>query len=132
MENDLFLGASTLIFERAKALRLHLTEAEEKLWHRLRNNQMKGFRFRRQHPLLHYIADFYCHEARLVVELDGAVHEQTEQTQRDEGRTFDLSEYGIDVLRFTNQQVLNDTETVLNEISARLPASATRTRRPRP
>ena len=63
------------IFDNAKVLRQRSTKAEQHLWKMIRNSQLMGFKFRRQHPLKYFIADFYCHEALLVIELDGSIHE---------------------------------------------------------
>jgi len=69
--DDLHLEANSKTFEKAKELRTNQTAAEELLWKKLRNKQLNGFKFRRQHPLMQFIADFYCYEKKLVVELDG-------------------------------------------------------------
>src|SRR4030095_8695699 len=74
-------------FGHAKELRRKSTEAEEKLWSLLRNRQLKGKKFRRQHPILHYVADFYCHECKLVIELDGNFHRKKEVKEYDQWRT---------------------------------------------
>ena len=70
-----FYGATEETFERAKSLRKKMTDGEKLFWQLLRRNNVKGFYFRRQHPIGHYVADFYCHKAKVVVELDRAVHE---------------------------------------------------------
>jgi imidazole glycerol-phosphate synthase subunit HisF len=77
-KGGMFDGASPLIFERAKDLRKNMTEAEKVLWFHLKQNS-GGFKFRRQHPLGIYIADFYCHKAKLVIELDGTIHDDAEE-----------------------------------------------------
>jgi NADH:ubiquinone oxidoreductase subunit E len=79
-----------------------------------------GFKFRRQHQFGDYVADFYCHEAQLVVECDGAVHEENERWQHDQARDAYLTGHGLRVLRFTNEQVLEDIEITLKEISSYL------------
>jgi len=70
----MFYGASPLIFERAKELRKRMTETENILWNALRRKNRKGYKFRRQHPMSTYIADFYCHQLKLVIEIDGGYH----------------------------------------------------------
>jgi len=78
----------------------------------LRNRRLQNAKFRRQHPVEKYIVDFYCHELRLVVELDGSEHLDDSQTFYDEERTKLLNSSGIRVIRFWNNDVLKDTETV--------------------
>ncbi|MGH9316909.1 MAG: endonuclease domain-containing protein, partial [Thermoanaerobaculia bacterium] len=91
-----------------------------KLWRRLRNRGLAGAKFRRQCPVGSYVVDFYCDEARLVVELDGGGHAQEEQRPRDLRRTGDIEALGVRVLRFWNGDVLNNVEGVLQRISAAL------------
>jgi cyclase len=113
----MFYNARPIIFERAKRLRKNMTEAEKLLWERLRNKQL-GVRFKPQHPIGHFIADFYCHQAKLVVELDGEIHNK--QKQYDIGREGEMEEYGIRVLRFKNHEVLEDLEGVVGRIKESL------------
>jgi very-short-patch-repair endonuclease len=86
----------------ARNLRANATEAEAKLWYYLRNRQMRGFHFRRQHPLGSYILDFYCAEKNLVIEVDGSQHFETQHAARDAQRSAHLEELGLTVLRFDN------------------------------
>ena len=72
---NMFYGAKPELFARAKYLRENMTESEQLLWHKLRNNQLK-YRFKAQHPIDIFIADFYCHQKQLVIEIDGKIHEQ--------------------------------------------------------
>jgi very-short-patch-repair endonuclease len=116
IEKKMFYGASSLIFERAKSLRFNPTDAEKKISEGLRNKQLLGLKFRFQHPLSQFIADFYCHKIKLVIEIDGGIHLDEEQRQRDIGRTFELEKYGIEVMRFSNEEVLYDYEKVLEKI----------------
>lgn len=96
--------------ERAKALRRNLTEAEKKLWAILRLRQMDGHKFRRQVPFGRYVADFACHEARLIVEVDGGQHDPSLEP---EARRLEyLSREGYRVLRFWNNDVLENPEGV--------------------
>src|SRR5438874_3505827 len=91
--------------QRARELRRVSTPAERRLWECLRDRRLHGLKFRRQQPLYGYIVDFYCAERRLVVELDGAVHQDPEQQSYDEYRTRQLHERGLTVLRFRNGEV---------------------------
>jgi very-short-patch-repair endonuclease len=104
------------IFEKAKELRKSMTEAESYLWKKLRRRQLNGLKFRRQHPLDIFIADFYCHEKKLIIELDGGIHDSIEQSEYDDGRTFELEEKGFKIIRFRNEEVFNDLEKVLAKI----------------
>ena len=114
---DMFYNAKPPIFEKAKALRNNMTKAELLLWERLRNNQIIGLRFRAQHPIDIFIADFYCHVLKLVIEIDGGVHDDEEQTVYDKGRTAELNNLGIEVIRFSNAEVLSDIDTVVRKIT---------------
>ncbi len=99
---------------RAKELRRNLTQAEANLWARLRNRQLGGLKFRRQHPVGPFIADFYCAEHRLVVEIDGDIHDL--RIEQDQERTWQFEKYGYNVIRFPNGQVEQDLESVLASI----------------
>ncbi|MGV3722352.1 MAG: endonuclease domain-containing protein [Actinomycetota bacterium] len=103
--------------ELARRFRREPTGAEELLWQRLRGGRCAGLKFRRQHPLPGCIADFYCAELLLVVEVDGEVHLEPENRERDANRDEWLASLGLRVLRFTNQQVLTEIESVLNKIA---------------
>lgn len=93
-----------------------MTESEKALWEELRNRKMLGLKFRRQHPLHWYVADFYCHEKRLVIEIDGGVHNRKEIKEHDLNRTAELERLGIRVIRFTNEEILSSKEMVLKKI----------------
>jgi very-short-patch-repair endonuclease len=90
-----------------------MTDAERKLWHRLRGEQL-GAKFRRQHPFENYVLDFVCLERLLVIEVDGSQH--AENKEIDEVRTAVLSRAGFKVLRFWNNEVLNETDSVVQSI----------------
>ena len=75
-----------------------------------------GFKFRRQHPLKYFIADFYCHEAKLVVELDGNIHELENIKEYDQHREVIISELGITILRFTNDEIFSEVQNVINKM----------------
>jgi len=102
----------------ARNLRNNSTFSEIILWHELKGKKMRGYDFHRQKPLLNYIADFYCCELYLVIELDGITHIFDEVAERDERKEKNLSKFGIKVLRFYDDEVLNDMENVLREIEA--------------
>ncbi len=99
-------------------LRRDQTDAERKLWMHLRSRQMNGAKFRRQQPIGRYIVDFFCPEQRLVIELDGGHH--ADQLQADKRRTDFLVKTGYRVLRFWDNEVLTDTEAVLQKINDEL------------
>jgi very-short-patch-repair endonuclease len=105
---------------KAKELRKNMTLAEKILWQRLRRKEIMGVRIRRQHPMSKFIADFYCHQAKLVIEVDGPYHNEEEQKNYDEGRYKELKEFGIEIIRFTNEEVESDIEAVLEKIREKL------------
>jgi very-short-patch-repair endonuclease len=98
-------------------MRKEATPAEKELWRVLRNRAVNGLRFRRQHTLDGLVLDFYCPEVRLCVELDGGVHDTEAQRERDAARTAHLEIRGIRVIRFRNQEVLDDMRSVLTRIA---------------
>jgi very-short-patch-repair endonuclease len=105
------IRAPATVRMRAKGLRRNMTQAESLLWDRLRNRRLNGLKFRRQHPLGRLIADFYCVQYRLVVELDGGIHDV--QNDYDEERTRQFEAFGYRVIRFRNDQIEMDMEKVL-------------------
>jgi very-short-patch-repair endonuclease len=96
-----------------------MTEAEKIVWERLCNKQL-GVRIRRQHPIYKYIADYYCHELKLVIEIDGGIHLSKENKENDIGRDITLNEFGIQIIRFTNDQVINDIDQIIEEIKKKI------------
>lgn len=104
------------MFHRARAMRRAPTGAEHRLWYHLRNRQLAGFKFRRQHRVGPFICDFACIEASLVVEVDGSQH--AEQVEYDQRRDAFLFDRGFHVLRFTNVEALHQTDDVLAAIYA--------------
>lgn len=104
--------------DRARRLRRVQTEAERRLWMRLRDRQLHNAKFRRQHPVGPFITDFCCPEHRLVVELDGGQH--VVQAEADQARTAFLTQRGYRVLRFWDHEVMEDMEAVLQQIVAEL------------
>ena len=101
---------------RARTLRTHLTDAEQRLWRHLRGKQILGIQFYRQRPIGNYIVDFYAPTARLVIEVHGAHHFDVAQAQYDKERTEYLQEIGLEVLRFDDRQVLLELESVTQVI----------------
>ena len=99
---------------KARAMRHEPTEAEAMLWEALRARRLNGFKFRRQHVIGRFIADFYCAEAGLIVEVDGGVHD--ERRSEDRVREEALGGLGLTVLRFTNDRVLENMNAVLDDI----------------
>jgi very-short-patch-repair endonuclease len=104
--------------ERAGTLRGNMTEAEKRLWQILRSHQMKGYKFRRQVPIGRYIADFVCHKARLIIEIDGGQHDRS--SPREAERSGFLQNEGYRILRFWNNEVLANLggvhETIVGEL----------------
>lgn len=99
----------------SQKLRTTQTEAEKRLWYRIRCDQL-GFRFYRQKPLLTYIVDFYCPKAKLVIELDGSQHYEPEHQANDKIRDAELASLGLTVLRFDNYRVMTEIDSVIEDI----------------
>ena len=100
----------------SRALRTNMTEAEQRLWSRLRGKQLHGVQFYRQKPLGPFIVDFYSHAAALVIEVDGRQHYEEEHARKDGERDEYLAGLGLRVMRFDNRQVLLETDAVVEEI----------------
>ena len=115
---NMFYGALPIHFELAKKLRNTQTEAEMYLWEQLENLKFPKVRYKRQHPILYFIADFYCHKAKLIIEVDGGYHDIPEQYLYDKNRDSELEALGLKVIRFTNEQVLFDIENTLKKIES--------------
>jgi very-short-patch-repair endonuclease len=99
---------------RARSFRKTPTGAERRLWSELRNRELVGFKFRRQHPLRNRILDFYCEEAKLAIELDGSGHSYNLKREDDLDREIELYEKGVRILRFNNDEVFEKLDGVLN------------------
>ena len=114
LKTNFHLPYNPLLVERAKQLRKNLTTAEKKLW----NEYLKNleFKFLKQRPIDNFIVDFYCSALKLVIEIDGDSHFTTEAKEYDEVRTKVLEGYGLKVIRFTNDEVLNNLEGVCQQI----------------
>lgn len=97
-----------------------MTSAEKQLWSHLRNRQIEGLKFRRQHGIGPYIVDFFCPERRIVIEVDGDVHAFPQQTRKDAARQTYLESLGLLVVRYANTDVLGNLEGVLEDLQARL------------
>jgi very-short-patch-repair endonuclease len=108
--------------EKARVLRGKQTRAETIMWELLRDRRCANLKFRRQHQIGDYIADFYCDEKKLVVELDGPVHDGTKQAKKDKSRDAYLQSIGLTVLRFRNEHFLSNPEVILQEIVNHLPS----------
>ncbi|MFS4494644.1 endonuclease domain-containing protein [Maribacter sp. 2308TA10-17] len=121
--NGMHDGATPSIFNNAAKLRLKMTATEEILWEELKNKPL-GFKFRRQHPINFFILDFYCHQKRLSIEIDGEYHASIEQQEKDQLKTEYLNSVGIKEIRFKNKKVLDDLEFVLAKIHKELNAAS--------
>jgi very-short-patch-repair endonuclease len=111
------VGAENHNFEFAKKLRRNQTKAEKRLWDVLRNRQLNDSKFRRQHPIGSFIVDFYCHQSKLVIELDGSIHNDTGQKEYDGERQAYLEKIlELKVLRFENSEVFKELDDVLKII----------------
>jgi len=108
-------GALPLILKKAEELRNKMTHAEELLWNYLKTNEW-GYKFRRQHPLFMYVADFYCHQLKLIIEVDGSIHEVEDVKRNDIIRENHLKDLGLKIIRLKNNDVINHVENVLVQI----------------
>ena len=114
-ERKMFFGSKPVTFIRARNLRENMTNAELILWNRIRNNQLLGFRFKAQHPVAGFIADFYCHKAKLVIEADGLIHQTQKEYDLDRDKVF--NDLGLTVIRFSNEEIENNTDSVIQTIT---------------
>ena len=113
-ERKMFFGSKPITFIRARNLRENMTNAEHILWNRVKNNQLLGFRFKAQHPVAGFIADFYCHKAKLVIEADGLIHQT--QKEYDMYRNKVFNDLGLTVIRFSNEEIENNPDSVIQTI----------------
>jgi very-short-patch-repair endonuclease len=104
----------------SQELRKSMTDAERLLWSKLRMKQLKGLMFSRQKPLGGYIADFYCHRAKLIIEVNGGQHFKDDNREYDRTRDEYLKSMGLTVLRFTNNDILDNIEGVVDIIEQKL------------
>ncbi len=117
---NMFYGADSTTLRVAGMLRRNMTLAELILWKKLKDKKIVSAKFRRQHPINMFIVDFYCHEHKLVIEVDGEIHCSQESTDYDLGRTSELNNFGIQVIRFTNDQVIYNLDWVIEKINKAL------------
>jgi very-short-patch-repair endonuclease len=121
IERNMFYGAGKNIFARAYELGNNMTDAENALWEVLKRKDIFNVRFKRQHPIDIFIVDFYCHKCKLAIEVDGDIHLEKEVIDYDDGRAHDIEKFGVKILRFTNNEVLENIESVkqciLNEVN---------------
>jgi len=108
---------------KAQAMRSQSSSGEDRLWQELRRNQIEGKHFRRQHPIDRFIVDFYCGDAKLVIEVDGSIHD--DQVEQDAGRQATLEALGFRVLRFTNDEILADLPSVIERITSAVQQTTT-------
>ncbi len=99
-----------------RRVRARSTYYERMIWERVRDRRLGGYKIRRNHQILSYYVDFYCHKRKLVIEVDGSIHQKNEQREYDLNRTQEINSLGISVIRFTNEEVLSDLEEVLEKI----------------
>ena len=115
MSTSMHYGATMEIFQIAERLRRDMTAPEKIIWDKVCKNQL-GVRIRRQHPIWKFIADFYCHEVKLVIEIDGGIHLSSENKEYDISRDAILKEFKINILRFNNDEVINEPDLVIEKI----------------
>lgn len=127
-----FVPIPDKLLQAARELRINMTDVERIMWFCLRRKQLGGFGFRRQHPLKKYVVDFYCSEAKLVLELDGGQHGEPATQASDQARTAVLEQSGITVLRIWNHDVLQNLEGVLSVIHETLIALVDKRRKSPP
>ena len=115
-DESMWKGAFSGNFELARQLRERMTTAELLIWNKLKNNQFSGYKFRRQHPIHKFIVDFCCHELKLILEIDGKYHDAEEQKKEDFKRSELLQFQGLKEIRFTNEEIINDIDSVLKRL----------------
>jgi very-short-patch-repair endonuclease len=117
IDDSMFGKAVPKIFNYARELRERLTQAERLLWEELREKKLESLKFRRQHPFDSFILDFYCHEIKLCIELDGGIHNDPDQKKYDIEREMSLLNANIMVIRFENEEVIYHLPMVLDKIN---------------
>ena len=113
---SMYYGADSDTLRAAHILRRSMTKAEAVLWKKLKDRKLFPTKFRRQHPIIIFIVDFYCHEYRLVIEVDGDIHNDEIVIQYDSIRTDVLNNLGLKVIRFSNDQILFSLNSVIEKI----------------
>jgi imidazole glycerol-phosphate synthase subunit HisF len=119
----MYFGAPGHMHSNAKWLRKNPTKAEEVLWQELKKHP-RGFKFRRQHPIAAFVADFYCHRVKLIIEVDGSVHEEESTKRNDKEREWNLEIMGLTIIRFKNEDVLCNLPKVMDVIKTHLVKSS--------
>jgi very-short-patch-repair endonuclease len=104
--------------DRARDLRRNATKEERIVWRWLRDRRLRGLKFRRQHPILNYVADFYCVELKLIVEIDGRGHETPAEQHYDVRRACELSKIGVEIIRVRNEDVRKDSTATADTVIA--------------
>ena len=115
----MFYESSPIIFANAKKLRNEPTSSEIIFWSLLKQH-FSNFRFKRQHPISQYIADFYCHKLKLVIEIDGSIHQTEEAKESDFIRDEFMKSLNLEVLRFTNEEICKNTEAVVEKLKLKI------------
>jgi very-short-patch-repair endonuclease len=116
LDYPIYFGTKPVILKMARENRNDMTSAERKLWKLLRGGRIMKMKFRRQHPVSKFIADFYCHQAKLIIEIDGGYHDEPDQAEKDQGRQQALEALGLMVIRFRNEEIELDAEGVVEKI----------------
>jgi very-short-patch-repair endonuclease len=119
-------GTTPPVEIKARQMRERPTKAEDILWQELRGEKIRGFQFRRQHPVGRFIFDFCCTKAKLIIEVDGSVHNDEDQRARDDARDEYLARGGYTTLRVTNKEIFDDLASVVARIDAALPRADAR------
>jgi very-short-patch-repair endonuclease len=116
IDKTMFYGANQFTFDKAKELRSNMTLVELILWKSLKNRNLLKVKFRRQHPINIFIVDFYCHECKLAIELDGEIHLDKDSRDKDTCRDQEIEKFGLKIIRFTNDQVILNIKIVTDII----------------
>ncbi len=114
----MYYGAAPVTFQKARQLRNKTTTAEQLLWEKVKGKQICNARFRRQHPISKFIVDFYCHAAKLIIEIDGKIHLKSKEYDKE--RTDILRSYNLEVIRFSNMEIETNIEKVLKKITLKV------------
>jgi len=112
----MYYGTDAQTMRTAAILRRDMTLTERILWKKLKDRTIFNAKFRRQHPISFFIVDFYCHEYKMVIEVDGEIHNDDESIEYDKNRTAELNKFGIRVLRFTNEEVFSEMDSIIKKI----------------
>jgi cyclase len=119
MGTSMHFGASKELILFARKLRLNMTQAEKVLWLHIQKKSL-GYKFRNQHAIYKYVVDFYCHELKFFIEVDGSIHTLTEILLNDKDREYNLLSLGLHIIRFTNDEIFTNIEKVLDDLNKRI------------